>query len=250
MPLLCQRRQQRGGVGARSVGQPEQTRPAAARRAQFGERVGVVARALRLRGDRVAVARRRSPAGRRRPSPRPRCARWRRRRRTPASTTSGAPLTDSSLADTDAENGRPDRNGRVRRPVAASVAADLGGRATTAASVACSWRSPLAAAWPAPRTPAPRSSENPRGRRTAVTRNRFSLNVPVLSKHTTSTRPSASTERGLRTSAPALVSRRAEACCASVATSGRPSGTAATATATPLATACAQRDARAAGPTR
>ena len=70
-----------------------------------------------------------------------------------------------------------------------------------------------------------------------VTRSRFSLSVPVLSKHTTSTRPSASTERGLRTSAPSLVNRRAEDCCASVATSGMPSGTAATVTAIPLATA-------------
>ena len=71
-----------------------------------------------------------------------------------------------------------------------------------------------------------------------TTRSRFSLRVPVLSKHTTSTRPSASTDRGVRTSAPDLVSLRAAACCASVATSGRPSGTAATATATPLVTAC------------
>ena len=71
----------------------------------------------------------------------------------------------------------------------------------------------------------------------AHTRSRFSVSVPVLSKQMVSTRPSASMVRGARTSAPRAVSRCAAASCASVATSGSPSGTAATAIATPSATA-------------
>ena len=106
-----------------------------------------------------------------------------------------------------------------------------------ASSVACSWRPPLAGAVAAIACARTSSSVHPGAGFTWVTRSRFSERVPVLSKHTTSTRPSASTERGLRTNAPALVSRRAEACWARVATSGSPSGTAATLTATPLATA-------------
>ena len=74
-----------------------------------------------------------------------------------------------------------------------------------------------------------------------TTRSRFSVSVPVLSKQTVSTRPSASSTRALRTTAPRRDSRRAAACCATVATSGSPSGTAATATATPALTASAQR---------
>ena len=70
-----------------------------------------------------------------------------------------------------------------------------------------------------------------------TTRSRFSVSVPVLSKQTVSTRPSASSTRALRTTAPRRDSRRAAACCATVATSGSPSGTAATATATPALTA-------------
>ena len=69
-----------------------------------------------------------------------------------------------------------------------------------------------------------------------TTRSRFSVSVPVLSKQTVSTRPSASSTRALRTTAPRRESRRAAACCATVATSGNPSGTAATATATPALT--------------
>ena len=74
-----------------------------------------------------------------------------------------------------------------------------------------------------------------------TTRSRFSVSVPVLSKQTVSTRPSASSTRALRTTAPRRDSRRAAACCATVATSGSPSGTAATATATPALTASLQR---------
>ena len=69
-----------------------------------------------------------------------------------------------------------------------------------------------------------------------MTRSRFSVRVPVLSKQTVSTRPSASSTRALRTTAPRRDSRRAAACWATVATSGSPSGTAATAIATPEAT--------------
>ncbi|MFL6128564.1 MAG: hypothetical protein ACJ73E_05815, partial [Mycobacteriales bacterium] len=62
-----------------------------------------------------------------------------------------------------------------------------------------------------------------------------------MSKQTTSTRPSASRVRDERTSTPRRDSRRAAPAWATVATSGRPSGTAATATATPAATACLSR---------
>ncbi len=72
---------------------------------------------------------------------------------------------------------------------------------------------------------------------TALTFSRFSLSVPVLSKHTTFNRASASTAWALRISTDSPVSRRAAACCASVATSGNPSGTAATISVTALETA-------------
>ncbi|AGL25571.1 hypothetical protein J113_00745 [Mycobacterium tuberculosis CAS/NITR204] len=75
-----------------------------------------------------------------------------------------------------------------------------------------------------------------------TTRRRFSVSVPVLSK-LWSTRPSASMARGERTSAPRAVRRWAAASWERVATNGRPSGTAATAMATPSATAC-RSDAR------
>lgn len=57
---------------------------------------------------------------------------------------------------------------------------------------------------------------------------RPSVSVPVLSKHSTLTRPSASMVDGLRTRAARLDSRRAAASSATVATNGSPSGTAAT----------------------
>ena len=70
-----------------------------------------------------------------------------------------------------------------------------------------------------------------------TTRSRFSVSVPVLSKQMVSTRPRASMVRGARTSAPRAVSRWAAESWERVATRGRPSGTAATAIATPSATA-------------
>ena len=70
-----------------------------------------------------------------------------------------------------------------------------------------------------------------------TTRSRFSVSVPVLSKHMVSTRPRASMVRGERTSTPRAVRRWAAASWDSVATNGSPSGTAATAIATPSATA-------------
>lgn len=73
---------------------------------------------------------------------------------------------------------------------------------------------------------------------TRDSRSRFSVRVPVLSKQTVSIRPSASSVRGVRTRTPRRLSRRAAASWATVATSGSPSGTAATATDTPPATAC------------
>ena len=60
---------------------------------------------------------------------------------------------------------------------------------------------------------------------TPANRTRPSVRVPVLSTHSTSTRPSASTVRGLRTTALWAASRRAPASCAAVATNGSPSGT-------------------------
>ena len=60
-----------------------------------------------------------------------------------------------------------------------------------------------------------------------------SVIVPVLSRHTTSTRPSASIAFGFLTSAPRRESRSADASSAAVARSGRPSGTEATARLTP-----------------
>ena len=90
--------------------------------------------------------------------------------------------------------------------------------------------------------PSSSRSSDPSGTSRA-TRSRFSVRVPVLSKQTVSTRPSASSTRALRTTAPRRDSRRAAACCATVATSGSPSGTAATATARPGADRLAQRPA-------
>lgn len=109
--------------------------------------------------------------------------------------------------------------------------------AMIAASVAWTWVRPLTVGVAAAAQRSTSASVCSLTERTWVTRSRFSLSVPVLSKQTTSTRPSASTERGTRTNAPRPVSRRAEACWASVATSGMPSGTAATLTAIPSATA-------------
>ncbi|BBX60750.1 hypothetical protein MSHO_60950 [Mycobacterium shottsii] len=73
--------------------------------------------------------------------------------------------------------------------------------------------------------------------RTVLTFSRFSLSVPVLSKHTTFNRASASIEWALRISTDSPVSRRAAASWASVTTSVKPSGTAATTRVTALATA-------------
>src|SRR5947209_18329763 len=67
---------------------------------------------------------------------------------------------------------------------------------------------------------------------------RPSVRVPVLSKHNTSTRPSASMVDGLRASAPRWDSRRAAASSATVATNGTPSGTEAIARLTARPTAC------------
>ena len=116
-----------------------------------------------------------------------------------------------SVSITDAENGLPARNGRCAESRAESAAA-AGAASKMAASVACSCCSPLRACVARPAQASTCSREDPGAVSTRVTRSRFSLSVPVLSKHTTSTRPSASTDRGLRTSAPALVSRRADAC--------------------------------------
>jgi hypothetical protein len=60
--------------------------------------------------------------------------------------------------------------------------------------------------------------------------------VPVLSKHSTSTRPSASMVRALRTRAPRWERRRAAANWAALMRNGRPSGTLATARPTPAPT--------------
>ncbi len=155
-----------------------------------------------------------------------------------ANTTSGAPLTVSSPSVTEAEKDLPDRKGRCAvRARSRLGAATAAAASTIATSVACACGSPFDAGAACAAQRSTSSSENPGAAWTSATRSRFSLSVPVLSKQTTSMRPSASTERGTRTSAPNLVSRRAEAACARVATKGIPSGTAATAMAMPLDTA-------------
>ena len=109
--------------------------------------------------------------------------------------TSGAPLIVSRVPVSAAANGRPDWNGRN----ASRVGSSCGPAASwIASSVACSTRC-LCREYDvdsaACRTCA---SVYPVSGRTAFTCNRFSLSVPVLSKHTTSRRASASTECALR----------------------------------------------------
>ncbi|CNV23884.1 Uncharacterised protein [Mycobacterium tuberculosis] len=125
-----------------------------------------------------------------------------------ASTTSGAPLTVSSVPDTEAENDLPERNGRWAAGSAAPgsapsvpLAAAAAAACTIATSVACTC-GPFDAGAACAAQRSTSSRECPATGRTCATRKRFSLSVPVLSKQTMSTRPSASTERGMRTSAP------------------------------------------------
>ena len=142
---------------------------------------------------------------------------------------------------TEAENDLPERNGRCAvGAVELWPSTDGGGLDDGDIGGVHVWVAVGRAARRARRSAVPLRAKFPAPRWTCATRSRFSLSVPVLSKQTTSMRPSASTERGTRTSAPNFVSRRADAACARVATNGIPSGTAATAMAMPLATACAQ----------
>ena len=154
------------------------------------------------------------------------------------STTSGAPFTTSRPSRSAAENPRSAAKGRHASGSPSAATPRSAAASATARSVSCAWSSPSADG----RGGEPQHVVLARARRrpsgtSRTTRSRFSVSVPVLSKQTVSTRPSASSTRALRTTAPRRDSRRAAACWATVATSGSPSGTAATATASPEPTA-------------
>lgn len=166
------------------------------------------------------------------------------------STTSGAPLTTSKFEPSASLPAAAAYPRLASKGWACTVVHPVSGGAAarTASSVAWAWAPGCSATRGQARAATRRicfvsgvsagcSAPVPVIRRT--TRNRFSVRVPVLSKHMVSTRPSASRLRGVRTRTPSLLSRRAAAICATVATRGMPSGTAATATASPPGGLCA-----------
>ena len=122
------------------------------------------------------------------------------------------------------------------QPPSPSAARDAGRSAASTTAWSVAWGSGVVVVgvrgWPAGRRPGrhacghrpgPRWSSR-RRRRPAVGRCGPAVSVPVLSKQSTSTRPSASMVRGLRTRAPRRDSRWAALSWATVASRGRPFG--------------------------
>ena len=242
----------RGGARAaprrRGPGSPRSSGPSTRRRrSTFG-----AVRRVALGDGQHPVARpassvehpRPAPRGRRRPAApaRRRCAAAEQR----GSTVSGAPLTLSSSRPSVSPDARVVAAGRLeRQPAGGLPAGGTGllrrprprrrparppGRSAAPDSVRL-----VAAGWPAAPPPAIdlQAVVQPVHRRVPVAGRRRprraaslpSVRVPVLSKQSTSTRPSASMVRGLRTSAPCSASRRAAASCAALTRNGSPSGT-------------------------